>query len=368
MIPIAVPSATGILLFLLSFVLGLWLFSWLVRLAFSKGARQRLMKNPRRNIGILVALAVLSLPGYSIEYILIASGRESARREAALRVTLPRAQTLGGVEMPAGTRLELDREGRLDTFVLAEFDAPVSAYGVQATRIRRTLSSDYDEDYKETNRYPSSVTVWGQGAQDVSGWRCDASKKMDFDTRDKGAHIDFDKCLLADGNRVGDIVLPAGAELHARSDSAGGDMQTEPVRWAVSVDGPEPLAVQGLLLGHPALHLDARRRLVRVEYGVLACATRLGPMHYPPETEVRMPRYPLNRRMPGAWVFTPYLGMSATRDDGAAVQAGSSVLQRLDGTVLDIVANEELMIELYPKLEVDGVVTPGPVDCPQAAR
>ncbi|SAI11161.1 membrane protein [Bordetella ansorpii] len=368
MIPIAVPSAASILLLLLSFVLGLWLISWLVLLAFSKGSRQWLMKKPRRNIGILVALAVLSVPGYSFEYILIASGRESARREAALRVTLPQAQTLGGVEMPAGTRLELDREGRLDTFVLAEFDAPVSAYGVQATRIRRTLSSDYDEQFNEINRYPGSVTVWGQGAQDVSGWQCDASKKLDFDAQDKGARIGFDKCLLAGGNRVGDIVLPAGAELHARTDAAYGDTQTEPVRWSVSVDGPEPLAVQGLLLGHPALHLDAQRRLVRVAYGVLACPTRLGPMHYPAETEVQMLRYPLSRRMPGAWVFTPYLGMSAPRDDGPAVRAGSSVLQRLDGTVLDVVANEKLMIELYPRLEVDGVVTPGPVNCPQAAR
>ncbi|WP_144638822.1 hypothetical protein [Bordetella genomosp. 13] len=368
MIPVAIPSAAGLLFLSLSFMAGLALIAWLLLLALSKGARRWLMSKPWIKIPCLLALAVLSVPALLIQYWMYTTSRESERREAALRVTLAQAQTIDGVAMPTGTRLVLDQEGRLDTYARADFDPPALAYGVQATQITRYLASDYDEHYNVVHRYPQGMEIRGKGVQAVQEWGCDASQPMKFDVEDKGARVAFSNCVLADGNRAGDVVLPAGAQVQARDGLTYGDGHVEPLRWVVSVDGPEPLKVAGLLLGHPALHLDARRQFVGLEYGVLACAMPLGPMRYPAGTLVRTLGYPLNRQMPEAWVFTPDVGMQVQRDDGTMVAEGSSVVQRLDGTVLAVAPNARLMIELFPKLEVGGVMVPGPVDCPRAPK
>lgn len=367
MIPVAVPSVAGILLLLLSCLTGLWLIGWLLLLAFSKRARRRLSNRPRRGIALLVVLALLSTPGYVLQYGLFSLRHEHAKRQAALRVTLPQAQAVAGVNMPAGTRLALQVEGELDTFVLAEFDPPADAYGVQATRIERYLSADYDDHYNVVRRYPGIVHVWGKGVQKVSGWQCDTAKKLTFAAKDKGDHIDFRECTLAEGNRVGDVPLPAGAEVQARSSSRAAQAQAEPVDWTVSLYGRQPLKVAGLWLGNLALRVDDNRARMAVSYGVLACPLKLGRIHYPAQTQVRQAGTLLRDETPDAWIFTPDLGMRAERDDGTAVTEGSSILQRLDGTELEVLSNEQLMIGLFPKLVVDGVVTPGPVDCPQEA-
>ncbi|WYX11899.1 hypothetical protein WJ978_14930 [Achromobacter xylosoxidans] len=57
--------------------------------------------------------------------------RESDRREAARNVTLEAPTTVAGIVMPAGTRLKLQDEGQLETYVEAEFAQPVAMYGVQ---------------------------------------------------------------------------------------------------------------------------------------------------------------------------------------------------------------------------------------------
>ena len=90
--------------------------------------------------------------------------REFARRDAARRVTLAQAQTLGGVLMPAGARLTLAKEGELETFTEALFDPPAPAFGLRVSRIERYLHTDYDsKTYEELRRYPHTIHLWGEG-------------------------------------------------------------------------------------------------------------------------------------------------------------------------------------------------------------
>ena len=87
-----------------------------------------------------------------------------ARAEAARNVTLQATTTVGGIAMPAGTRLKLQDEGQLETYLEAEFPHPVAMYGVQASSARRYLQSDYDDEtYALRGRYPRNVILRGAG-------------------------------------------------------------------------------------------------------------------------------------------------------------------------------------------------------------
>ncbi|SSW72860.1 hypothetical protein [Achromobacter agilis] len=365
MIPISLPSAEFFIFLFISQLTGLALLGWLAVLAFSRGARQRFARGPWLHGILLLVLAAVSAFYLSFEYMRWTIGREYARREAARRVTLQQPQTLGGVSMPAGTRLVLEREEQLERYTEATFDAPVQAFGMQATHILRYLRTGYDpKTYEETGSYPHTLDIRGTGVQRVAGWLCDTTQKVEFDVKDEGARTEFESCTLAAGNRVGEVELPAGAEVQAREGQTFTNGHVEPLRWYVSVDSPEPLAVSGILLGRPGLRLDDELRLLGVASGALACPLQLGPYRYPAGTRVQSTGYPLNERLPGAWIFSPDHGMVATREDGEELPAGMSVMQRGDGEVLATLPNAEAGVMLFATIEVEGAPPQASVRCP----
>ena len=134
MIPIALPSAGFYIFVSLGFLAGLVLLGWALALVASGGARRTVRKYWKTS-SLLFVVLVIPFAFYAwVQTVIWQIEREGARREAARNVTLAAATTVGGVAMPAGTRLKLQDEGQLETYVEAEFPRPVAMYGVQALR------------------------------------------------------------------------------------------------------------------------------------------------------------------------------------------------------------------------------------------
>ena len=195
---------------------GVCLLIWLLRLLLSRRARSRFAARPVLGVVLMLVLALAASFYLSFQYQVWQIDREFARRDAARRVTLAQAQTLGGVLMPAGARLTLAKEGELETFTEALFDPPAPAFGLRVSRIERYLHTDYDsKTYEELRRYPHTIHLWGEGPQQVEGWLCDTSQKLRLRVEDEGTRPEFAECVLAEGNAIEGGVgrWPAGTEL-----------------------------------------------------------------------------------------------------------------------------------------------------------
>ncbi len=344
MIPIALPSA-GLYIFVsLGFLAGLVLLAWAVVLVASGGARRTVRKYWKTSSLVFVVLAVPFAFYAWVQTVIWQIEREGARAEAARNVTLQEATTVGGTAMPAGTRLKLQDEGQLETYVEAEFPQPVAMYGVQASSARRYLNSDYDDaTYALRGRYPRNVILRGAGTQTVLGWQCDATQDIEFEVARDGAMTAFDKCVLGPGNRAEALDLAPGSIVYGSSGTVYTDGSRDPDRWRIEVKNPMAVRIFGLPLSEPRLYLDEARRLLRVSDAELACPTRLGGVSYAAGTQVksmRRGRGDAREPYPGVLVLSPWNGEAAKRDGQADVPEGMSVMQTLAGEVVEVVQND----------------------------
>lgn len=371
MIPVALPSIESLLLLFASMGAGVCLLIWLLRLLLSRRARSRFAARPVLGVVLMLVLALAASFYLSFQYQVWQIDREFARRDAARRVTLAQAQTLGGVLMPAGARLTLAKEGELETFTEALFDPPAPAFGLRVSRIERYLHTDYDsKTYEELRRYPHTIHLWGEGPQQVEGWLCDTSQKLRLRVEDEGTRPEFAECVLAEGNAIEGGVgrWPAGTELLRMG---GGVVYTdghrEPVNWMVRVRDPLGLPLAGLTLGRPTVQLDENRQLLAVSDAELACPLTLGEMRYPAGTQVKTAGYPLRQRFPSqSWVFSPVAPGQATRaGQSQPVNDGTSVVQAPDGAVLGVLSNEEAGVLRFARIIVNETdPQEPPVRCP----
>lgn len=174
MIPVAPLPLIVPLIYLSSFVAGIWLLVWLSLLAFSPRARQRLRRRwPSRGLLMLLLLIPLGLRAW-LEIGLWQYERERAREEAAHSAVLERPTRLGGIEMPAGTRLKLELKHQPESFREAEFPTPVTIRGVATRHLQRWLQSEQDnpqDPWKTTGVHPTSLRLRGEGVAEIEGWR-----------------------------------------------------------------------------------------------------------------------------------------------------------------------------------------------------
>jgi len=178
MIPIALPSASFFILLTAGFFAGLLLLGWGLVLAISRGARRTVRKYWKTSALLCVALLVPFSFYAWFQAMMWQIEREIERGEAARNVTLQQATTVSGVTMPVGTRLKLQDEGKLDTYVEASFPQAVSMLGVNATFVRRYLDAEYEKDtYALLGRHPRSVILRGAGV------RCHAGHRVRRDAR-----------------------------------------------------------------------------------------------------------------------------------------------------------------------------------------
>ncbi|MBR8655098.1 hypothetical protein KDH83_17485 [Achromobacter sp. Marseille-Q0513] len=346
------------------------LLIWLLRLLLSRRARSRFAARPVLGAALMLVLALAASFYVSFQYQMWRIDREFARQDAARRVTLAEAQTLGGVLMPVGARLTLAKEGALETYTEALFDSPVLAYGVRVSRIERYLHTDYDsKTYEEIRRYPHTIHLWGAGPQSVEGWQCDTSQKLRLRVEDPDGRPEFAECVLAVGNPIegGTGTWPAGTEVLRMNGTVYTDGHREPANWMVRVHDPLGLPLAGLTLGRPTVYLDENHRLLTVSEAELACPLTLGEMRYPAGTQVKTAGYPLRQRFPSqSWVFSPVAPGHATRaGQPQPVNDGMSVVQAPDGAVLGVLSNEEAGVLRFARIIVNETdPQEPPVRCP----
>ncbi|HGP0027453.1 TPA: hypothetical protein ACLEU5_000415 [Pseudomonas aeruginosa] len=322
MIPVAPLPLIVPLIYLSSFVAGIWLLVWLSLLAFSPRARQRLRRRwPSRGLLMLLLLIPLGLRAW-LEIGLWQYERERAREEAAHSAVLERPTRLGGIEMPAGTRLKLELKHQPESFREAEFPTPVTIRGVATRHLQRWLQSEQDnpqDPWKTTGVHPTSLRLRGEGVAEIEGWRCDASQEIAFASERDGRPAAFEGCSLATGNRADDIDFPAGARLFAS-------------------DG--------------MVYTDGYRRLYGLGGTVLAEALQLGAWHYPAGTEVSLsPRAAWRAQHPHAWLFSP-TREAASHASGERLEHGVSLLQTLDGQELERLDNRAAGVIDFIELEI----------------
>jgi len=356
MIPIALPSAGFYLFVSLGFLAGLVLLGWAVVMVASAGARRTVRKYWKTSSLLLVVLAVPFAFYAWVQAVVWQVERESDRAEAARNVTLQAATTVGGVAMPAGTRLKLQDEGLLETYLEAEFPQPVAMYGVLASSARRYLNTDYDsETYALRGRYPRNVIVRGAGSQTVLGWQCDATQDIEFEVARDGAMTALDKCVLGPGNRAETLDLAPGSIVYGSGGTVYTDGSRDPDRWRIEVKNPVAVRIFGLPLSEPRLYLDEARRLLRVSDAELACATQFGGVSYAAGTQVksaRRGRGDEREPYPGVLVLSPWDGQVARRDGQADVPEGMSVMQTLAGEVVGVVKNDAVGVFHFATITV----------------
>jgi len=369
MIPIALPSAGFYIFVSLGFLAGLALLGWALVLVASGGARRTVRKYWKTSSLLFVVLAVPFAFYAWVQAVIWQIGRESDRREAARNVTLEATTTVGGIAMPAGTRLKLQDEGKLETYVEAEFPQPVAMYGVQASRATRYLDADYDsETYALRGRHPRSVLLRGAGSQAVQGWQCDATQDIEFDVEADGALKMLNKCVLGPGNRVEALDLASGSIVYGSSGTVYTDGSRDPDQWRIEVKDPVAVKVYGLPLSEPRLYLDGERRLLRVSDAELACPTRFGGVDYAAGTQVKTARRGRGddrEPYPGVLVLSPWNGQVAKREGQADVPEGMSVMQTLAGEVVDVVKNDTVGVFHFATIIVgDDMPQPTRARCP----
>jgi len=371
MIPISLPSANFYLLLLFGMLAGVVLGAWALVLAISASHRRTVRKYWKTSAALFVVLAVPFAFFAWVQIIIGQIERESERAEAARNVTLEQASTVGGVAMPAGTRLKLQDEGQWETYVAAEFPAPTQIFGVQATLARRYLDAEYEkETYALIRRYPRSIILKGQGDQTVLGWRCDSTHDIEFDTQPDGTMKALDQCRLGTGNNVDGMAIHAGSVLYGSTGTVYVDGSTDPDRWRIEVKDPVAVKVFGLMLSEPRIYLDADRHLLRVSDSELACRARFGGFDYAEGTQVKTIRRVIDGQrepFPGVLVFSPSSGQVAKREGHADVPPGMSVMQAFDGTLLGIVTNDEVGVFKFATFSVgdEAPTAPARARCPQ---
>ncbi|WP_454668436.1 hypothetical protein [Achromobacter kerstersii] len=346
MIPVSLPSANFYLLLSLGLLAGVVLAIWGVVLAVSASHRRTVRKHWKKSAVLFVVLAVPFAFFAWVHTIVWQIERESERAEAARNVTLEQAATVGGVAMPAGTRLKLQDEGQLETYVEAEFPAPTPIFGVHTLLARRYLDTEYEKDtYELIRRYPRNIVLKGQGDQLVQGWRCDSTQDIEFDTESDGAMKALNQCTLGSGNEVEGIAIHAGSVLYGSTGTVYVDGSSDPDRWRIEVKDPVAVKVFGLMLSEPRIYLDIDRRLLRVSDAELACRVQRGGFDYAEGTQVKTIRRVIDGQrepFPGVLVFSPGEGQVARREGHADVPEGMSVMQAFDGTLAGIVTNDEV--------------------------
>jgi hypothetical protein len=355
LIPVALPSVSLLVLLLLSLLATIFLAGWAVAFALSESVRRAFHKRLKTSLAVLLSSMLLAS-----FFVLMLWGshqvtHEIDRQQAARHITLTQPATVGGIDMPVGTRLIVEIAGDMESFSHAEFPHPVTAYGVEAITLNRDISIDYDDKtFVTRGSHATAVSVKGAGRQEVQGWWCDAAEFIQFEVRPDGRLKDFGHCLLADGNQVGDLAIPKGATLRLNEGTVYGDGFRDDDYWKIQLADDQVMHLFQLPLKQPELMLDRQRNLLGFDQASLACETSLGPMTYPAGTRVESAGRGLRDKYPRTWVFSPQAGAVARYRGHADVPHGMSVVQTAQGDVAAVMPNQDAGIMFFASITVEG--------------
>ena len=303
MIPVALPSLEQVLLlgFLLLTTL-IWMV-WSLYLPFAPAQHRLAGLTSQIIYGVVSCIAVYTL--YKIVDFQLA--RAAYKKEVAeqLLPVLEAPARLGQIDMPAQTQLRLLIENERDAFASASFPEPVDIAGIPARQVDRYVVVHTDDAFKTTGFTPTSMRVTGDGLSVQDGWRCDNQAPVEFDLQADGRIASFERCVLAEGNVVDGMALPAGAVLRRSSGNAYTDGFVDQDRWVIDVPQGQEVLVHGLPLLAPVIALDEARTLYEVNRATLARAAQHANTRYAAGASVWF--NPRSRRgaHPAEWVIEP---------------------------------------------------------------
>lgn len=326
-IPVASFSPLFLGLLTLSMLAGPALALFWLTVRLHPRARRWRQRHRRAAMWLSAGLGVLFVPYVAWQALGLWALVSGVRQQAALQVTLEAPVRVAGIDMPAGSKLVLKEKDRLESFERAAFPTPVSAYGFQASAVRRFLYLGEEGRHY----YPQRLRMTLAGDQAWGGWHCAGDQPLTADLDRDGTPEWVSGCVLAAGNRLDGAPLPAASALRASQGTMYANGHRDPDRWLVDMPKGEAVPVAGAVL-QGRVYLDAEHRPVRAE-GTLDEAFALGTLSYPEGTRLRV-RFKAGR--PVSWWFNPVGDRAARRDDGRPVGADQAVHQDQEGRVLEI--------------------------------
>lgn len=351
MIPVPTFSATFYLLLSIGFFTLIGLAVWVGALVLLPAARGTLRRHPGK---CLVAMAALALPSAFFgmgAYTFWRVQQDAEQDRQARQLTLAHAQEVGLIAMPAGTRLSTRRPHDPASFEEAVFPTPSLVFGLQASRVTRILRSDPDGQAP----HPIAAHVTLASDQVVSGWRCGTTGTANFKFELPGGPPVFTACRLGPGNHIGPWQVPAGASLSATPGTLYLDGTREQDRWLVDLEEnvSPPMQLMGASLKNARIHVDAQGRFVRLADGQLAQELSWGSIRHPAGTRMQTAGVALQKRYPGAVLFSPIPGQVVKHPGQDDLRFGSTMLQTPDGAVLAVLPNAEAGVFEFFRIETD---------------
>lgn len=259
-IPIGLPSIEFVLIRLAYLGVTLFWLAWLVRLGLSQKARLRLRS--WRGAAFLICGAIAC---YSIWAIYDFNRHLDAYRsqhQAQYYPVLAMAHSLGGIDMPAGTKLKLALAYQLASFERATFAFSINIGGVDTLLAERYIAIRTDADYQSAGFSVENLRLTGIGESAQAGWVCDASSPIVFLTHPDGSIARFESCTAAAGNLIQDAALPQGADIIATQGRVFLNGTTGADRWLIQLPPDARFSSHGISQIGGALWLDADRKII----------------------------------------------------------------------------------------------------------
>ncbi|MFK3779746.1 hypothetical protein [Agrobacterium sp. NPDC089420] len=331
MIPVALPSVEALLLVALllgtTLVWSIWTLGLLFR--YARGRWQRPAILP---FGLVTAIAVFTL--WQIADFCLEMRAYDRERAASYRPELLEPTRLGQIDMPKGTKLELAVADTRDAFSRAVFPHPVRVADIDAVEIARYIAIKTNDNYETVGFTAENMRITGNGVTMQSGWRCDATRPVEFDLQADGGISAFSRCVLADGNAVDGIALPEGTALRASTGNVSIDGFVDIDRWVLDTPEGRTVHIDSFDLSDATLALDGERKLHEIKGAVLSREATLGTRRHAAGTHVRYNPRHLRKDYPAAWLLTP----PQPDADPRPVSSGSLVQSR-EGKVLATLAD-----------------------------
>lgn len=309
MIPVSLPSVEFVVLvFTLLAITIIWLVwtlflcgRWLLSLRnpqFAKG-KWRIVTVLIYWVGMAVALftigAFLNFKRQTNEYL--------STYNRQYRPVLDTPQRLGGIDMPAGTQLELALADQKEAFRVASFPSPVLVAGVNALKVERYLYIAAEKQEEATLFEPQTMYVSGLGTATQNGWHCDATYPLQFSLKSDGSDLTFSNCTLAEGNHIEGGQVPMGSEVSFSAGTVYVDGFVDNDRWILNFPEAAVIEIDGLPLKGPVVRLDDQLKIYQVDRATLARDTVFGGVNYQSGAIVRFNSRVVRPTYPQSWLI-----------------------------------------------------------------
>ncbi|RJE78620.1 hypothetical protein DWB67_16700 [Paracoccus sp. JM45] len=255
MIPIPILSPEAILIILAFYAATLAWLVWTLRILFSEKTRHQLRAWRILVYTILTGMSCLTA-WYHYD-----RQQQTAAFKTKFEPVLAENSLIGGINMPAGTKLVIETPDDFETFRKAQFPHPVRISGTDALLAERYLSAETDEEYHTTGYTPLNIRLTGLGESLENDWRCDATHPITLQTHGDGSIKAFESCIAAAGNRIENLPLPKGAQIIATDGSVFTDGFVDLDRWLIYLPDNADFRVQNKQQIEGVIRLDAERRI-----------------------------------------------------------------------------------------------------------